>query len=365
MRCPVDRGPRSAALLQILATDPAGSVKPALLSSVTAPETPADPLQDDDLQLALSVLYELHYRGVEGISDEWEWHPDILQMRSVLEGIFETALRDAAGSVMAQYTDGSLPWWSPNASTAAEAVMAALLAMTEPSAKPGLAAYLARRAGLEQYRELLIHRSVYHLKEADPHTFAIPRLSDGAKAALVEIQADEYGNGRPEWVHAALFARTMSALDLNTRYGHYLDRVPAVVLAAANMMSLFGLHRRLRGAVVGHLTAFEMTSTRPNRLYAQGLRRLGLDDDACAYFDEHVEADAVHEQIALRDLSGGLVRQEPALAEDVLFGAAAALALDEATSSHMLQHWTAGESSLRPSASSIRTVPAQVASIRA
>ena len=95
-------------------------------------------------------------------------------------------------------------------------------------------------------------------------------------------------------------------------------------------MSLFGLNRRLRGAVVGHLAAFEMTSTLPNKRYAQGLRRLGAPEEAVAYFDEHVEADAVHEQIAAHDLAGGLVREEPTLSADVLFGARAALALDAA-----------------------------------
>jgi hypothetical protein len=139
----------------------------------------------------------------------------------------------------------------------------------------------------------------------------------------------------------------MEAFGLETRYGHYLDRVPAVVLAGANAMSLFGLHRRLRGAVVGHLAMFEMTSTLPNRLYAQGVRRLGFGEEAAAYFDEHVEADAVHEQIALRDLAGGLVRQEPALAADVLLGAAAGAALDELASAHQLSAWKSGRSALR------------------
>jgi hypothetical protein len=229
----------------------------------------------------------------------------------------------------------------------AEAVMASLLDMTAPTSNPGLATYLARHADTDQYREILKHRSIYHLKEADPHTWGIPRLSGDVKAALVEIQTDEYGSGRPEWVHASLFAGSMSALGLQTRYGHYLDQVPATTLATANAMSLFGLHRRLRGALVGHLAAFEMTSTLPNRLYAQGLRRLG-HESAATYFDEHVEADAVHEQIALRDLAGGLVRQEPDLAADVLFGAAAALTLDETAAEHLLGSWKAGRTSLRP-----------------
>jgi heme oxygenase-like protein len=355
-RRPLERGPRSAALLEILTADPTTPIPSILISAMTDPAPPADPLLDDDLQLTLFLLYELHYRGIDGVDDGWEWNPSLLTARAALERSFEPALRRAASRVLAEHDEPG------EARPDAERVITVLLAMTEPSSKPGLAAHLARRADLDQYRELLINRSVYHLKEADPHTFAIPRLSGAAKAALVEIQSDEYGNGRPEWVHATLFARSMTALGLNTRYGHYLDRVPAVTLANANAMSLFGLHRRLRGAVVGHLAAFEMTSTQPNRQYAQGLRRLGLGDDAAAYFDEHVEADAVHEQIALRDLAGGLVGQEPELAADVLFGAAAALALDEATSRHLLDSWTSGQTGLRePGVNVSARIPAQVA----
>src|SRR6201999_1753425 len=98
--------------------------------------------------------------------------------------------------------------------------------------------------------------------------------------------------------------------------------MPAGPLATVNLMSLFGLHRRLRGAIVGHLALFEMTSSIPNRRYANGLRRLGFDADATAFYDEHVVADAVHENVAAVDLAGGLARQQPELAADVLWGAA-------------------------------------------
>ncbi|MQA17771.1 MAG: iron-containing redox enzyme family protein, partial [Pseudonocardiaceae bacterium] len=181
--------------------------------------------------------------------------------------------------------------------------------------------YLQRSATLEQFREFVVHRSVYHLKEADPHTWAVPRLACPVKAALVEIQADEYGGGRAERMHSELFRTTMRGLGLCDTYGHYLDAVPAVTLATSNLISLFGLHRRWRGALVGHLAAFEMTSSLPNRRYANALRRLGVDDErATAFYDEHVEADAVHENIAAVDLAGGLVRQDPRLGGDVLWG---------------------------------------------
>ena len=39
---------------------------------------------------------------------------------------------------------------------------------------------------------------------------------DLAKAALVEIQSDEYGGGRPQRMHAELFAKTMRGLGLDS-----------------------------------------------------------------------------------------------------------------------------------------------------
>jgi len=113
------------------------------------------------------------------------------------------------------------------------------------------------------------------------------------------------------------------------------------------MMTMFGTHRRLRGAIAGHLAAFEMTSSLPNRFYGNGFRRLGYDADVTFYFDEHVEADAVHEQIAARDLAGALTADEPELLEDVMFGASACLFVDGLAGSALLAAWTAGESSLR------------------
>ena len=88
-------------------------------------------------------------------------------------------------------------------------------------------------------------------------------------------------------------------------------------------MSLFGLHRRLRGAIAGHLAAFEMTSSLPNRRYGNGFRRLGFGPQVTGFYDEHVEADAVHESIAAWDLAHALARCEPALAGDIVFGASA------------------------------------------
>ena len=68
---------------------------------------------------------------------------------------------------------------------------------------------------------------------------------------MVEIQADEYGGGTAERMHSELFAGLMRDLDLDAAYGALWDEAPAAAFASVNTMSLFGLHRRWRGAALG------------------------------------------------------------------------------------------------------------------
>lgn len=315
--------------------EPRGAVSELLIDYLprhVVPLPPAPPPSgEEDLQLALYLCYELHYRGLKGVDEDWEWEPSLLALRRDLERGFETALRRDVPVPNAGGADMDL----------------ALRAVEAADRAPSLSRHLEREGTLEQYREFAAHRSAYQLKEADPHSWALPRLSGGPKAAMVEIQADEYGGGDPERMHAVLFARAMEALGLDSRYGAYVDQLPAVTLATVNLMSLFGLHRRLRGAIVGHLALFEMTSSIPNRRYATGLRRLGFSGDATEFYDEHVVADAVHENVAAVDLAGGLARQAPELTADVLWGAAALIELEGRFATHLLEPWAAGRSSLR------------------
>ncbi|WP_309103761.1 iron-containing redox enzyme family protein [Microbacterium sp.] len=295
-----------------------------------------DIVRDDDLQLTLLVLHGLHYGSVVDADEDWEWHPITVAARVQIERAFERHLREQVGE-----------WESPLPPADAEAIAAALFELTKPTAGPSVSRFVAKKATDEQVREYVVLRSVYTLKEADAQTWSIPRLDGRAKAAMVEIQADEYGGGRPERMHSAIFARTMRELGLDDTYGAYLDAVPALTIASFTMMTMFGLNRRLRGASAGHYAAYEMTSSIPNRLLGDGFRRLGYGESVTDYFDEHVEADAVHEQIAGRDLAGGLAEQEPLLVADIIFGARASMLVDGWGAERTLAAWTAGRSALR------------------
>src|SRR3954453_1579971 len=102
---------------------------------------PADPLADEDLQLALYLCYELHYRGLDGVAAEWEWEPSLLALRRDLERAFEAALRAAIGD--------------PRDRVAPEEMDVALRAIDDADDAPSLSRHLERQGTLEQILEFL------------------------------------------------------------------------------------------------------------------------------------------------------------------------------------------------------------------
>lgn len=313
---PASRGPLSAAVVDCLTE---GKLPEAFLDG-------ADPL-GDDVQLALSLCYELHYRGFAGVDPEWEWDADLLRLRAELEASFLAALEQGVAG---------------GADVTAE--LDALL--VEPVPGTGVSHFLRDEGEWWQMRELFAVRSIYHLKEADPHAWVIPRLDGRAKAALVAVEYDEFGAGRAERMHSRLFADLLAAAGMSSNYLHYLDRAPACALATVNMMSLFGLHRRWRGALVGHFAAAEITTGPSARRMDEALARLGADPACRLFYTEHVEADAVHEQVMRRDVLGDLLEREPDLAADVVFGIQATDLLEARLAEHLLSSWRAGRSAL-------------------
>ncbi|QDP96001.1 iron-containing redox enzyme family protein [Microlunatus elymi] len=301
---------------------------------------PAETLTDVDLQLSLWMLYELHYRSFEDAADDAEWSPELLAVRRRLEAVFDAGVEQACADLI-----------GPLATAAPQDVPDRLFEFVDTYPGPSLAEYVQRHADRDQVRELLMHRSIYHLKEADPHSFVLPRLNGAAKAGLVELQYDEYGDGDGDRIHQRLFAKALQAADLDPSYGAHVGVVPAEVLAISNVMSLFGLHRRRRGAAMGHLAAFEATSSVPCRRYAAGIRRVGLGDPVAQYFDEHVEADAVHEQLAVRVICAALLAEDRTLQRDIAIGAAACLRFDAGAAVPLLETWKRGGHLVDPPAS--------------
>ncbi|RAJ45618.1 heme oxygenase-like protein [Kitasatospora sp. SolWspMP-SS2h] len=332
---PAARGPLSAAVLAALRRPAPTDLTPLPVSVPTglpADSRSGDPRDTDpwdadpwgeDVQLALYVCYELHYRGFADVDPAWEWSPPLLALRGRLERAFLEALRREVGEP------------PPLAD-----VLAGLL--VEPPDGDGPSYHLRSAGTRQQAREYLAHRSLYHLKEADPQMWAVPRLPNPAKAALVAVQYDEYGAGRPERAHAELFAGMMADFGLDPTYGAYLDAVPAPALAVVNTMSLFGLHRSLRAALVGQFAAVEITSPPGAARLAEAFERLGASPRGTLFYREHVLADAVHEQLVRHTVIEPLLTLPDCPAQEIAFGALAYARAEDRLADHLTAAWRSG-----------------------
>ncbi|MVA77133.1 iron-containing redox enzyme family protein [Auraticoccus sp. F435] len=315
-RLPAPRGELSAAVCDLLRG-----------GTGSFPEvTPSDPF-GHDLQLALALTSELHYRGFEGVDDDLEWAPAVVAARHAMADHYLAALR------------AELPGGDD-----LDDVVADLL--VEPADGTGISYHLAGEGTAAQFAEYVAHRAHYHRKEADPQSWVVPRLQGAAKAGLVTVQHDEYGAGRAAAMHSTLFADMMTELGLDPTYGAYLDRTSRWVLAEVNLQTLCGLRRSLRGASVGLFALVELTSSPGSARLVRAARRLELGPATERFYAEHVEADAVHEQVLRRDVLRPLLALEPELAAGVVLGLQAGSYVGDRFSEELLAHWAEGRPSL-------------------
>jgi hypothetical protein len=295
----------------------------------SSPTQLSNPLSDD-AQTALYLCYETHFGELAPHFDA-EWDPRLIEFRRRLEHAFETRLRQLGGQV----GDG----------VDHHNVVDRITDLIVGDDGPSLSRHMEAQGTIEQMQQFVRHRSPYQLKEADGHTFGIPRLRRQAKQRLAEIQAGEYGADEPgRMMHSELFAQTMETLGLDSRPNAYLASLPASSLAVSNLISMFGLNRRLRSAMVGHLAVFEMTSVEPMGRYARGLRRLGVDERAVKFYDVHVLADAEHE-VLVAEMAQAHLLDEPGAGGEVMFGAASVLQIERWFAGDLLADWKSNQQS--------------------
>jgi hypothetical protein len=257
-----------------------------------------DPIEGDDLHLALFVCYELHARGFEGIDGRWEWEPSLLSLRGALEERFEHALCCAVGPI---HVDGR---------TVVEAIDRARTELDSVRAGMHLDPIRARTD-----LELRLLRAPLRTAQADAYAFGILRLPVPAQRHLPAI-GSEARNGRVG-PRLAGEPETHGWTERGTRPTEHLARLPGIALAEANLASLFGLHRRHRGALAGHAILAGLS--------AGGGRKLRR---SCA------------------ELAEAVLDAEPELAADLVFGARAAIELERRFRQLTTDRWGRGASPL-------------------
>jgi len=319
---PVPAGPNSTAARSALLTGTTGS----LIESI-------DPF-DRDTQLAWFMLNEASFGGWADVDDAAEWDPAVVALRRQIEDWFERTIdvdRDVVDAVELV-----------NATLSAEG--------------PSMSRFLADYGTTIQVIESLMLRYPYQSKEADPHTFAIPRLTGTVKQALCEIQAGEYGVGHRS-THAELFMAALDALDRGASDA-VIGSLPGVAYATSNLVSMGGLNRARRGVAVGQLALFEMDSVVPNGTMVSACDRLDLPAATRRFFDVHVMADAEHEVIAQQAFLIDYPLREPDQIPNLLFGIRAQHVIDVALALHAIQAWSTGLSAVATSSDTKSSVAA-------
>ena len=169
-----------------------------------------DPLADDDLQLALFTYCKQPCRYVRGRRSRGGVAAVAAGRPAVTRGALRAgAARGGHGARRRPRSRSRRPCgrWSP------------------PTRRPRSPGHSSVTRRPSRYSEFLIHRSTYQLKEADPHSWAVPRLAGRPKEALVEVQADEYGGGAAGRCTPPCRA-FVRALGLDDRYGASSTRLP-------------------------------------------------------------------------------------------------------------------------------------------
>ncbi len=284
-----------------------------------------------DAQLAWFMLNEASFGGWDEVDDDAEWHPRVVELRQRLETWFS----DLVGR---EFDDIDEP----------AAAVEALLTADGPS----ISSYLAEWGTADQLAESLLLRFPYQSKEADPHTFAIPRLEGAVKRSLVEIQAGEYGVGYPQ-SHAELYLGALRGLGVDPSASAILNRLPGIAFATNNLVSMAGLSRAWRGVAIGQLALFEMDSVSPNGHMVCACDRLGLDAATRRFFDVHVMADTEHEAIAAEAFLVDYPREDPSQISNVLFGIKAQGIIDQTIARLAVSAWARHESLLLPPSNAV------------
>ncbi len=321
---PWPRGPLSATVVSALQRQP-GTL------GATPPLSHLDALNDDDFHLALYLCYEMNYRGLANA--KWEWDPGLLNFRTKLERIFVDRLRDEIGHVTSR-----LP---------AE-VIAALDELIADCTISTLTTYLSELGTVDQFREFCVHRSAHQQRTPEPGASRIAARADEDQAARVLIQFDEGGSSDAGRIRANFLAATMIALGLDSSYGSYVEILPGVTLATANLASMFSLHPHWRAALVGHLAVSELTSRESMERYSRALYRFGLGPVGRRFNDVDVVNNVRRPLFARNEIAAGLLGAGPPLGAELLFGAGAVMMLEQRFGDHLLDAWTEDRSSLVP-----------------
>lgn len=191
------------------------------------------------------------------------------------------------------------------------------LGQTGPGQGDVLFTWLETEATLEEMRWFLTQEITGEAGFDDLVALTQIRLPLQAKLELARNYWDEMGRGHAEGMHGPMLARVARTLALEPT----IDTTVWEALALGNLMAALAINRRYTYQSVGALGAIEMTAPARVSKVNAGLKRLGIDARARAYFQLHAGLDIKHSEAWNREAILPLVTADPSLARPIAEGA--------------------------------------------
>lgn len=237
-----------------------------------------DPFDERDGLLALLTVHDLHLAPIDRLAgaEFWQHHPAVAQLKWRLEA-------DLVASCDAD--DTMVDWTLPDEPVAAVRAVAAL------GLVPDLYRWVAEDATAEEMMTFIALEGGPDGGFDDLVATCQVGLAGEAKLEMARNYWDEMGGGAADRVHTELHRKLVRSLDLPV-----IPRAeqPVESLRRSALNGLLGTNRALQPEMVGALGLLELQAGPRCRQVLTGLRRLGVDDDALDFYDEHAVTDPRH-----------------------------------------------------------------------
>ena len=186
-----------------------------------------------------------------------------------------------------------------------------------PGQGDALFPWLAQHATMRQMCWFLTQEVAGEAGFDDLSAITQVRLPQQAKLEIARNYWDEMGRGNPKGMHGPMLEKLSHRLGLDPDP----DTTVWQALALANTMAGLAANRRYAYHSVGALGVIEQTAPSRAGMVAQGLERLGVDNEDRHYFDLHAVLDVKHSAAWNAEAIHPLVAANPALAPAIAEGA--------------------------------------------
>ena len=262
------------------------------------------PLDRTDLLLSLLTIYDLSTAPLQrlGARARWAGHPAVAALKARLEDEFVADL-DVA---IAQQP------------TVADPVKA-IRALAAKDRLPSVYRWVAKHATLEELREFVAVEGGPDGGFDDLVAICQVGLSGAAKMEMARNYWDEMGNGSPADVHTDLHRQMAATLQIPELAR---ESLPEPALARAALGGLLATNRWLQPEMVGALGLIELQAGPRCRLVLEAFHRLGLPEEAGAFYAVHADVDPRHGKDWLEQVIAPLAVDSPDWSERMVRGAA-------------------------------------------